>query len=73
LILKLLSEPRIFKLLNWCHNQLISIPYSVNVFVPSVFGENIPTAEWGLGNDIGKKCLLGHRKKIAKFLTRTFT
>jgi hypothetical protein len=24
-------------------------------------------------NDTGRNCLLGHRKKIAKFLTRTFT
>jgi hypothetical protein len=24
-------------------------------------------------NDIGRNCLLGHRKKIAKFLMRTFT
>jgi len=35
------------------------------------FGENILTA--GFGNDIGRNCLLGHRKKIAKFLTRTLT
>jgi hypothetical protein len=24
-------------------------------------------------NDIGRNCLLGYRKKIAKFLMRTFT
>jgi hypothetical protein len=35
------------------------------------FGENIPAAEFW--NDIGRNCLLGHRKKIAKFLMRTFT
>ncbi len=42
------------------------------VFVPSVFGENIPTAEFGM---ISTKmyCLLGHKKKIAKFLMKTFT
>jgi hypothetical protein len=34
------------------------------VFVPSVFGENISTAEFGM---IGRNCFLGHRKKIAKF------
>jgi hypothetical protein len=34
-------------------------------------GKNIPTAEFE--NDIGRNCLLGHRKKIAKFLMRTFT
>ncbi len=47
-ILKLLSRPRIFKLLNLCGNQLISIPLAAYVFVPSVFGENIPTAEFGM-------------------------
>ncbi len=44
----MLSGPRIFKLLNFCSSQLISIPLSLAayVFVPSVFGENIPTAEF---------------------------
>jgi hypothetical protein len=43
----LLSGPRIFKLLNLCGNQLISVPVSI-FFVPYVFGENIPTAEFGI-------------------------
>jgi hypothetical protein len=30
-----------------CGNQLISIPLAAYVFVPSVFGENIQTAEFG--------------------------
>jgi hypothetical protein len=47
-ILKLQSGPRIFKLLNLCGKQLISIPELLCVFVPSVFGENIPTAEFGM-------------------------
>jgi hypothetical protein len=40
------------------------------VFVPSVFGANIPTAEFEM---ISAETALGHRKKIAKFLMRTFT
>ncbi len=48
-ILKLPSGPRIFRLLNMWGNQLISIPYlAAYVIVPSVFGENIPTAEFGM-------------------------
>jgi hypothetical protein len=41
------------------------------VFVPSVFREKFPTAEFW--NDIGRNFLLGNRKKIAKNLMRTFT
>ncbi len=37
----------------------------------SVFGENIPTAEFGMV--FGRNCFLGHRKKIAKVLMSTFT
>ncbi len=44
-----------------CANHLVSII--------AAFGVNIPTAE--IGNDIGRNCLLGHKKKIAKFLMRT--
>ncbi len=53
---------------------ILSVFYTVVAFgfVPSVFGETIPTAEI-FCNDIGRNCLLGHRKKIAKFLMRTFT
>jgi hypothetical protein len=50
-ILKLLSWPIIFKLLNLGGNQLIMYTLAAYVFVPSVFGENIPT---------GRNCLLGH-------------
>jgi hypothetical protein len=37
-------------LLNLCVNQLISLPWLLSscVFVTSVFGENIPTAEFGM-------------------------
>ncbi len=71
-ILKLLSGPRIFKFLNVCGNQLISIPeQAAYVFVLSVFGENIPTAEFGM--ILAGNCLLRHRKRNAKFLMRTFT
>jgi hypothetical protein len=49
-----------YKLLIFRGNHLINTLAAV-VFVPSVFGENIPTVE------------LGQRKKIAKFLMRTFT
>ncbi len=44
-ILKLLSGPRIFKLLTLCGNQL-QYTQAAYAFVPSVFGENIPTAEF---------------------------
>jgi hypothetical protein len=48
-ILKLLSGPGIFKLLNLCGNQLSSTyTQAAYVFVPSVFGENIPTDEFGM-------------------------
>ncbi len=48
-ILKLLSEPRIFKLLNLCGNPpTYQYTLAAYVFVPSVFGENIPTSEFGM-------------------------
>jgi hypothetical protein len=52
-----------------------SISRSVNMFI-SVFMIQIlynirPTAEFF--SDIGRNCLLRNRKKIAKFLMRTFT
>jgi hypothetical protein len=37
----------LFKILNWRGNQLIRT-LAAFVFVPSVFGENIPTYEFGL-------------------------
>jgi hypothetical protein len=40
------------------------------VFVSSVFGEKCNS---GILNDIGRNSLLGNRKKLAKFLMRTFT
>jgi hypothetical protein len=46
-VLKLLSGPRIFKLLNFCGNQ-VNNQLSCLCLVPSVFGENIPTAEFGM-------------------------
>jgi hypothetical protein len=50
----------------------LSITRAAYVFVPSVFGGNIPAAEFGTIS-IGRNCLLGHRKKIAKFLMRIFS
>jgi hypothetical protein len=50
-------------------NQLISIP-TAYVFVPSVFRENIPTAEFGM---ISAETACWDIEKIAKFLMRTFT
>ncbi len=47
-ILKLLSGPRIFKLLNLCSNKLCQNTLVAYVFVPSVIGENILTAEFGM-------------------------
>jgi hypothetical protein len=47
-----------YKLLNLHGTQLIST-LAAFIFVPSVFGENIPTAELGIWNDIGRNCLLG--------------
>jgi hypothetical protein len=44
-ILKLLSGPRICKLLTLCGNQL-QYTLAAYAFVPSVFGESIPTAEF---------------------------
>jgi hypothetical protein len=45
----MLSGPRSFKLLNLCGNQLISFfTLAAYVFVSSVLGENIPTAEFGM-------------------------
>jgi hypothetical protein len=38
-----------FKLLNLCGNQLILAAY---VFFPSVFRENIPTAEFGISQKV---------------------
>ncbi len=68
-ILKLLSGPRIFKLLKLCGNQLISTPCSG--LCSSCFGGKYSNS-W-IWNDIGRNCLLGHRKKIDKFLMRTST
>jgi hypothetical protein len=40
-------------------------------FVPSVFWGEVSNSR--ILNDIGRNFLLGHRKKIAKCLKRTFT
>jgi hypothetical protein len=65
------SGPRIFKLLNLCGNQLISIyPSCLCICSFCFLGKCTNSCIW---NDIGRNCLLGHRKKIAKFLMRTFT
>jgi hypothetical protein len=58
-ILKLLSRPKIFKLLNFRGNHLFSTgryTLAAYVFVPSVFGENIPSAEFVM---IRQKLLAG--------------
>ena len=44
----MIIRPRIFKLLNLCGSQLVQYTLAANVFGPSVFGENIPTAEFGM-------------------------
>jgi hypothetical protein len=67
------SGPRIFKLLNLCGYQLISISELLMSLFLLFLGENIPAAEFGMISAFGRNCLLGHRKKIAKFLMRTFT
>jgi hypothetical protein len=46
--LKLVSGPRIFKLLNFVWYPTYQYTQAAYVFVPSVFGENIPTAEFGM-------------------------
>jgi hypothetical protein len=43
----LLSGPRNFELLNLCGATYQYTP-AAYAFVPSVFGENIPTAEFGM-------------------------
>ncbi len=65
-ILTLLSGPRICKLLNLCCFQLISIPYLQMSLFLLFWGKMFQ--QLNLENDIGRNSLLGHRKKIAKFL-----
>ncbi len=69
-ILTLLSGLKIFKLLNLCGNQLIRIPYGCLYLCSFCFWGKYSN-RW-IWYDIGRNCLLGHRKKIAKFLMRTF-
>ena len=66
---KLLSGPRIFKLLNLCGNQLISIPRCLCLCSLCFWGKYSNSR---IFNDIGRNCFQGHIKKIAKFLMRTF-
>jgi hypothetical protein len=70
-ILKFLSGTKIFKLLNLCGNQNYQYTAAANVFVPSIFGENIPTVEFGTIS-VETPCW-DREGKIAKFLMRTFT
>jgi hypothetical protein len=70
LILKLLSGPRIFKLLNLCGNHLITYPSCLCICSLCFWKKHSNSLIW---NDFGRNCLLGHRKKIAKFSKRTFT
>jgi hypothetical protein len=58
-----------YNLLNLRGNHLISI-LAAFVFVPSAFGGNISNSS--IWNDIGRNCLLGKRKKIAKFFNVDF-
>jgi hypothetical protein len=51
-------------------NQLIST-LATFVFVHSDFGENIPTAEFGMMSE--ETACWDEERKIAKFLKRTFT
>ncbi len=72
-ILKLLSGPRIFKLLNFFGGQLSKNISSLlmSLFLLFLGKRHIPTGEYGMIS--GRNCLLGHRKKITQFLMRTFT
>ncbi len=72
-ILKLLSVPRIFKLLNLCGNQLISIPKMPMSLFLLFLGKTFQQLNLWIWNDICRNCLLGHWKKIVKLLMRTFT
>jgi hypothetical protein len=49
----------------------LSVYLAAYVFVPFVFGENIPTAEFGMIST-ETACLLGHKKKTAKFFNEDF-
>jgi len=51
----------------WCPTYQYTL--AAYVFVPSVFGENIPTAKSGM---ISAETACGDRKKMAKFLMKTF-
>jgi hypothetical protein len=54
-----------------CGNQLNSIPYvDAYVFLPSVFGENIPTAKFGITS--AETSCRDIERKIAK-MSMTFT
>jgi hypothetical protein len=57
-----LQGPRIFKLLNLRGNQLT---LAVFVFAPSVFGENVLTAEFGMIS--AETSCWEIERKIAKF------
>ncbi len=69
-ILKLLSGSSIFKLLNLCGNLLSVYPSCLCIFSFCFWGKYLNSWIW---NDNDRNCLLGHRKKISKFLVRTFT
>ncbi len=53
-----------------CVNHLI-ITLAARVFVPSGFGENIPTAEFGMVS--AETACWDIKRKLAKFLISTFT
>ncbi len=62
-ILKLLSGPRIFKLINLCGNQFISIPKLLMSLFLLFLGKIFQRLNL---EDNSRNCFLGHRKKIAK-------
>jgi hypothetical protein len=68
-ILKLLRGPRIFKLINLCGNQFMQYTQAAYVLVPSVFGGNIPTAEFGRYR---QKLLPGTKKENSQIFNEYF-
>ncbi len=65
-ILKLLSGPRIFKFLNVCGNQNISIPELLMSLFFLFLGKILYSNGW-IWNDIGRNCLLRHKKRNLLF------
>ncbi len=59
-----------FKLLDLCGNQLISIPYSCLCLCSFRFWGKY-SSSW-IWNNIGRNCLLGHRKEYSQIFNKDF-